>query len=74
MKLIHAQHTANIANANPARPAADVVLGEQVGELRGRDAEGDDEGQVEQQLQRAWPPGRPRAGRAPSCVADGVPT
>jgi hypothetical protein len=34
------------------QPDRDVILGQHVGELGRRDAEGDDEGQVEQQLQR----------------------
>ena len=43
---------ANVANKKPRQPGADVAGGQHVRELRGRDAERDDEGQVEQQFQR----------------------
>ena len=72
MKLIHAQQTAKVEKAKPGQPRADVALGELVSELRGRDAEGDDEGQVEQQLQRSRGAVSPRAGLGPTSPADGV--
>ena len=52
MKLLHARHTANAANANPKQPVGEMSLGERMRELRRGQAEGDDEGEVEQQLQR----------------------
>ena len=48
------------------QPGADVVLGEHVRELRRRDAERDDERQVEEQLQRRRHPVLVRADRGPT--------
>ena len=69
MKLIHAHETANVANAKPSDAVGDVVLGEGVGQLVGRDPERDHEGQVEEQLQRGRRPVRPRAGRGRASAA-----
>ena len=49
---------ANVAKANEASPASDVVLGQLMGELGGRDAEADHKREVEQQLQRRRGPVR----------------
>ena len=69
--MIHAHATANVANANPPIAGPDIACGEVARELVRGDAEGDDERQVEEQLERGRAPmglARIPSGHAPTAV------